>query len=216
MADSSDAFMGRLSGRIGNLVVYQMYGKTVVRVRPGFRTKKTTPKLKASQNDFKTVVKVLSPLKHLLRFGFAAQAINRSAWNAAASANLNRYRQSENKDIHEWLQLSAGTLAQAMDWQAIKDDNGNIQLSWENDTKSNGRGNDKLIVFCVGDTSHGGMPFMEITTANRMDKQASLVLQNPYNNIEIDIYTAFISADYNSNRKLHGISDSVWVGRIDA
>jgi hypothetical protein len=216
MADSSDAFMGRLSGRIGNLVVYQMYGKTVVRARPGFRSKQTTPKLKASQDDFKTVVKVLSPLKQLLRFGFAAQAINRSAWNAAASANLNRYRQAANKNKREWLQLSAGTLAQVTDWQAVKDDNGNIQLNWNIETETQGHGNDKLIVFCVADTSYGGMTFMEITTANRMDKQAGFVLKNPHNSIAFDIFTAFISADYNSNRKPQGISESVWVGRIDA
>jgi hypothetical protein len=215
MADSSDPFMGRLSGRIGNLVVYQMYGKTVVRARPGFRTRKTTPKLKASQNDFKDVVKVLSQLKHLLRFGFDAQAINRSAWNAAASANLNRYRQSENKNIREWLQLSAGSLAQAIDWQVMKNENGNIQLNWENDTQSNGYGDDKLIIFCVADLSRYSRSFMEITTANRMDKQASLALQKPYESIAFDIFTAFISADYNSTRKPYGISDSAWAGRIE-
>ncbi|MDA3943206.1 MAG: hypothetical protein PF694_06660 [Bacteroidetes bacterium] len=46
MAGSRDAFMGRLSGRIGNLVVYQMVGKTVVRVRPAYQGKKDTGKLK--------------------------------------------------------------------------------------------------------------------------------------------------------------------------
>jgi hypothetical protein len=214
MADSNDAFMGQLSGRIGNLVVYQMYGKTVVRVRPGFRSKKVTPKLKASQDDFKTVVKVLSPLKHMLRFGFAAQAINRSAWNAAASANLNRYRQSANKDIQEWLLLSTGTLAQANNWQLAKDDEGKLLLNWENDAALKGHGNDKLIVFCVADTNHYGMSFMEITTANRMDSQASLVLQKPYDSISFDVFTAFISADYNSNLKPYGISDSKWAGKL--
>jgi len=33
--------------------------------------------------------------------------------------------------------------------------------------------------------------------------------------IAFDIFTAFISADYNSNQKPQGISESVWVGRKD-
>jgi len=56
---------------------------------------------------------------------------------------------------------------------------------------------------------------MEITTANRMDNQAILVLQKPYDSISFDFFTAFISADYNSNRKPYGISDSVWAGKLE-
>ncbi|MDA3942860.1 MAG: DUF6266 family protein [Bacteroidetes bacterium] len=216
MAGSDDAFMGRLSGRIGNLVVYQMYGKTVVRIRPASRTKKTSPELKASQNVFKTVIGMLKRLKHILRFGFAAEAVNRSAWNAAVSANLSRYRQVEDKSISNWLQLSAGRLAQASDWQLNKDENGQLQLSWENGAEANGRGGDKLIVFIVPDADQGLQAVMEITAASRFSKQALVELDNPYKRAAAEVFTAFISAYYNGDRKPDGLSESVWVGRIEA
>ena len=215
MAGSHDAFMGRLSGRIGNLVVYQMYGKTVVRVRPGYRSKQSSPELKASQNDFKAVVQVLSKLKDMLRFGFASQAINRSAWNAAVSINLNRYRQAADKPIANWLQLCAGGLPQANAWQTSLDENGQLLLHWENGPEASGHGADKLIVLLVPETDQFVQPVMEITTVKRVRQQAVLPLDGYAFTGPFDVFAAFIAAGYNGDRSPNGLSDSIWVGRIE-
>lgn len=216
MAGSDDALMGRLSGRIGNLVFYQLYGKTVVRMRPGYRSKNTSEGLKASQNDFKTVVAALSPLKNLLRFGFAAEAVNRSAWNAAVSVNLSRYRQTEDKAVANWLLLCAGSLPQAAEWQAVRDENGRLQLSWRNGSESQGHGADKLIVLLVPEAGQGSRPVMEMTTATRFGEQAVLDVE-PYGfTTPVAVFTAFIAADYNGDHRPDGLSESVWAGRIEA
>lgn len=212
MANSSDAFMGRLSGRIGNLVVYQMYGKTVVRIRPAERSKKATGKLKASQDDFKEVVAVLSKCRNLLRMGFAAQAVNRSAWNAALSTNLKNYRKAENKDLANWLQLSQGVRDEASDWLLAQTQDGQFHLSWKQLPLQTARLNDKLVVFIVPEKA--GLPaIMEITTGRRMHEQAVVEIDS-FMKGNAEVFTAFIDADYNGNLKAEGISNSMWVGRL--
>lgn len=214
MAGSSDAFMGRLSGRIGNLVVYQMYGKTVVRIRPGYRSKKATGLLKASQDDFKEVVAVLSRCKHLLRLGFAAEAVNRSAWNAALSANLKNYREAENKTVGNWLQLSKGKRDLADNWLVSQDQDGRLIITWKQLPLLNSRLNDKLVVFIQPED-----PFkqasIEITSAQRRHEQAVLDIDLSKMGQTFDIFTAFIAPDYNGNLKPEGISNSMWAGQLN-
>ena len=214
MAGSSDAFMGRLSGRIGNLVVYQMYGKTVVRIRPNNRSKKATGLLKASQDDFKEVVAVLSRCKHLLRLGFAAEAVNRSAWNAALSANLKNYREAENKALGNWLQLSKGKGDMADDWQVSQDQEGRLCLSWKQLPRENSWPNDKLIVFILAENPEA-QALIEITSAQRRHEQAVLDIELSKMGKTAEIFTAFIAADYNGNLKPEGISNSMWAGQLN-
>lgn len=214
MAGSSDAFMGRLSGRIGNLVVYQMYGKTVVRIRPDYRTKKATGLLKASQDDFREVVAVLSKCKHLLRLGFAAEAVNRSAWNAALSTNLKNYRETENKTVDNWLQLSKGKRDMADDWQVSQDQEGRLCLSWKQLPRENSWSNDKLIVFILPENPED-KALIEITSAQRSHEQAVLDIDLSKMGKTAEIFTAFIAADYNGNLKPEAISNSAWAGQLN-
>ncbi|MBU1367894.1 MAG: hypothetical protein KJ578_00270 [Bacteroidetes bacterium] len=212
MAGSGDAFMGRLSGRIGNLVVYQMVGKTVVRIRPAYRNKKATGKLKASQDDFKEVVAVLSKCRNLLLMGFAAQAVNRSAWNAALSANLKNYRETENKNLANWLQLCKDVRDEASDWQLAQTQDGQLRLSWKQLPPQMSRLNDKLIVFIVPENSEN-QALIEISSAQRRHEHA--VVEVDIARIDnAEVFAAFINADYNGNLKPEGISNNTWVGRL--
>lgn len=214
MANSSDAFWGRLSGRIGNLVVYQMYGKTVVRSRPAKRSKQATGLLKASQDGFKEVVALLSRCKHLLRLGFAAEAVNRSAWQAALSANLKNYREVENKTLDNWLQLSKGTRDMADDWQVSQNQDEQLVITWKQLPRFNSWLNDKLVVFILPEAP-SKQSLIEITSARRSQEQAVLDIDLSKMGNTAEIFTAFIAADYNGNLKPEGISNSMWAGKLN-
>lgn len=76
------------SGRVGNVVTYQMYGKSYMRSLPGqYRDKKSLKQL-AQRQKMQLVNDFLGPLKNVLRITFKSQAVGRSAYSAAKSYNL--------------------------------------------------------------------------------------------------------------------------------
>ncbi|MDA3943205.1 MAG: hypothetical protein PF694_06655 [Bacteroidetes bacterium] len=144
--------------------------------------------------------------------GFAAQAVNRSAWNAALSANLKNYRETENKDLANWLQLSKGERDEASDWQLAQTQDGQLRLSWKQLPPQMSRLNDKLIVFIVPENSEN-QALIENSSAQRRHEQA--VVEVDIARIgNAEVFAAFINADYNGNLKPEGISNSTWVGRL--
>ncbi|RIW13112.1 hypothetical protein D0X99_17015 [Algoriphagus lacus] len=71
MAKSQNPLLSQLSGKLGNLVVYQLMGKTVIRRRPDPGKLYRPSKLqKFNQAAFRQIQQFLLPLKDLLDFGF--------------------------------------------------------------------------------------------------------------------------------------------------
>ena len=129
MGYSKDGILGDFRGRVGNLVMYQMHGKTVVRIRPAGRSGKPSPALKAAQGDFARVMGVMRKMKWFVRTGFYFVAEGRSPFHQALSENLLRYRAAEEKDDLKWLLLSRGTRAGALDAACSIGDE-YVDISW--------------------------------------------------------------------------------------
>ena len=76
------------SGKVGNVVTYQMYGKSYMRSLPAqYRDKKSDKQL-AQRQKMKLVSDFLGPYKEVLRMTFKNEAIGRSAFMAAKSYNM--------------------------------------------------------------------------------------------------------------------------------
>nr|WP_321450817.1 DUF6266 family protein [uncultured Carboxylicivirga sp.] len=76
------------SGRIGNVVTYQMYGKSYMRSLPGqYRDRKSEAQL-AQRQKMQLINDFLGPYKDVLRITFVKEAIGRSAYMAAKSYNM--------------------------------------------------------------------------------------------------------------------------------
>lgn len=76
------------SGKIGNVVTYQMYGKSYMRSLPAqYRDKKSDKQL-AQRQKMQLVNDFLGPYKDVIRIGFKDTAVGRSAYSAAKSYNL--------------------------------------------------------------------------------------------------------------------------------
>ncbi len=213
MASSNDAFFGKLSGKIGNIVVYQMYGKTVIRSLPTGRSKKASPKLEASRTDFKTVVSLLPALKHLLAFGFGSLAVNRSAYQAALSVNLKSYQQAMDKSIVDWLILSKGEREPAIDPQAVLGEAGTILLSWSASPVKSDNSTDKLVVFLLSGQALSRSAF-EITDAQRHQGHASVRIPATCLENTIEVFVSFISSSYLGKQLPAGISSSCHAGTL--
>ncbi len=88
--------MGRLkknildaaTGKIGNVVVYEMYGKTYIRSKPDSIKDKKSPAQLAQRRKMVLMIEFLRPFLRLIRLTYAHEAIGRSAYQAAQSYNL--------------------------------------------------------------------------------------------------------------------------------
>ncbi len=210
MARTVDPLFGHLRGRIGNVVVYRMNGKMVVRSRPSGKRKPATGKLKQSQDVFRTVMAKMSAVRMLVNFGFDAVAVNRPAFHAAVSENLNRYRQVPDTDQRHWLLLSHGTRAQAADWSCGLSGN-HLQVSWgDNQASGASHDSDRLVVFLV--QKHGKEALLLPFVARRSDRQAFIDILPSYCNCGCDCFAAFYTCETMPKKHPSVISDSVWAG----
>lgn len=213
MASSNDHLFGSISGKLGNLVVYQMYGKTVIRTRPSVKRKPAMGKLKESQDDFKVVMEQMKKAQKLIRFGFSNAAKNRSAFHTALSTNLKRYRASTNKELRNWLLLSQGKMAQATGWELVKTTDDVLQIHWSRDEDEKPADTtDRLVLFLLGNLPTA--TYMEVLSAKRGDRQATINLPPQFTTGGYDCFTAFVPADLFINPKQASISDSLWAGEI--
>ncbi|MEB2778487.1 DUF6266 family protein [Algoriphagus sp. D3-2-R+10] len=72
MGKVTDDLHSGFSGKVGNLIFYQVNGQTLIRTKPGQRTGNTTPLQTYHQEAFALVQQFLSPLKKELAIGFDA------------------------------------------------------------------------------------------------------------------------------------------------
>ena len=210
MANTVDPLFGHLRGRIGNVVVYRMNGKMVVRSRPSVKRKPATGKLKQSQEACGAVMAKMSAVRMLVNFGFDAVAVNRPAFHAAVSENLNRYRPVPDKDQRHWLLLSRGTRAQAAGWSCALSGN-HLQVSWgANQATGAAHDSDRLVVFLV--QPHGKEALMLPFVARRSDRQASVTLPAAFSSSHCDCFAAFYTHEIAPKKHPSVISDSLWAG----
>lgn len=214
MAMSSDPIFGAVKGKLNNLVIYQMYGKTIIRTRPAYKRKAATGKLKKSQDDFKVVMKTLRRVKVYLSFGFNEVASGRSAFHTALSQNLLRYREVEEKSPKEWLQVSAGNRAGALDWQLTQASEGEYMLLWGKEEPDKiFHATDQLMLVLLGREKL--RLHQDLYTAKRSESQALIKVPSF---MEADIYDCFVcfkSERLSTQKNPDLISNSFWVGEID-
>lgn len=115
MAYAKLGLLGEFKGRLGNTVIYEVYGKTRIRLKPSVKPPPATGAKKQAQEDFKRVMGIMQATKAFVRIGFFDEAEGRSAFHEGLSHNLKRLRESEDKNEANWLQLSTGKRASALE-----------------------------------------------------------------------------------------------------
>jgi len=169
MATLKNGIMGGLSGRLGNVVVYEMFGKTVVRSLPSVKQKKATGKRKQYQDDFRYVMKWMQYLKALLDHCWRVEPPHQKAFKPAFSHNLKRYREMERPQNYEWLELSRGEIA-GLEQIEMKWKEDSIQISWSNPTTEKPmHPDDTVYIQLVNETQSQAYP--KLVNTHRKDEQ---------------------------------------------
>ncbi|MFO7978669.1 MAG: DUF6266 family protein [Bacteroidales bacterium] len=115
MAQSTTGINGIFSGRIGNVVFYEMNGKQVARQLPSGKMPAATGPKKVAQENFGRVIRIMKGIRQYVNTGFKDVETRGSAFRQAVSVNLKRLGASSHPDSLEWLLPTMGTRAGAHD-----------------------------------------------------------------------------------------------------
>ncbi|MBW6498129.1 MAG: hypothetical protein K0B09_07065 [Bacteroidales bacterium] len=211
MAYTKEGFLGPFKGRIGKVVFYEMYGKTVGRSLPSVKRKPAKGALKESQNDFARVMKIMQKVKPFVRLGFKDMAEGRSAFHTALSENLKRYRLAENREELTWLCVSKGERAGALDL-TLNIEGKVATVSWgEPEPRRPFAPNDRVMLLAFNPATIDSN--YDLHAATRAEGTATLILPPAKEEENMLVFISFLNATGMGDKKnLKNISDSQLVG----
>ena len=210
MAFTEEGMLGKLAGSLGDLVIYQMNGKIVVRAKPGKRTKPATGRQKETQENFARVMNILRPLKPYVKVGFNDLADGRFVFHKANSVNLKRFYDASNPDDLRWLMLSKGDRAGATGL-VLEVEGEQATVSWGDPEPGKPSAKDDRVMLLALNTTT--LESTDSTNAGkRSNGRASLSLPPAKAGEEILVFITFMDvAGSIVKRDPENISDSVLV-----
>lgn len=134
MAKSPKNLTRLVSGKMGNLVVYERDGKTIVRSRPTKTKKKPSAKQVYTRKAFKIANAFLTPIRSELEFGFSSLSEDKSKrFGKALSLAIKQAiipMGGEPKLYPEKIKISAGDVLEPADVAAQWESLNRLLLTW--------------------------------------------------------------------------------------
>ncbi len=131
---------GSVSGKVGSVVYYSMYGKDYVRSLPDVRKDKPSPAKLRQRQRLSLVTAFLQPFKDLVRITFAHNTVGRSPYHTAQSLNMKNAISGDeypNQEIDfSKVILSSGNLELPKKFSVKRKDNG-LFFEWSDYDKGN-------------------------------------------------------------------------------
>ncbi|NCC73587.1 MAG: hypothetical protein EOM06_09330 [Sphingobacteriia bacterium] len=214
MAPSKNGFFGDFTGRVGNIIVYKMNGKTVMRARPSRVKKNPTALQQQSRNDFAHVLKYMQTLKKTINTGFQDVSTDRSAFHTAMSGNLRAYLESGRLAGSEWLIVSKGKRAGAKEVQIEATGGNSFKITWGT-PEAGKKWSDHDRVNLVTVKTTGTKIYSTLNrTALRMNGETVIEVNDVATGDEIHFFIFFDDADGSLHRHHpQNVSDSIWIGK---
>lgn len=208
MARIENGPFGNISGRVGNVVVYMLNGKMVMRSLPSVKRKKASGRQKETQDLFANVVKPVRAAKSFIKIGFAGVK-GFSAYHTALSLNLQRMAENGQFSYSKMI-FSKGKLAAAIEPLALIDSNLKLTISWQQNEPSKPCTDTDTVLLLVLNTSLNHAEF-EFNAGKRSAGNASIQLKRAEKANQLEVYIAFA----NLTGAVAEVSDSVWAGQIE-
>lgn len=211
MPFKESGLLGPYSGRIGDLVIYQRKGQTIVRTRSTRKQKPQSPKQQQASERFSLVMHWMKAIKPFINIGFRdAASEGRSAYNQAMSENLNRLHAAPNPNELQWLLPSYGTRASALEI-AMQQQGETASITWGSPTPlATYNDDDVAIVMAVNTTtlSTNGLA----TSTRRGQHHTSITLPRAESGEKILVYIFFYDATSHSKKpNMRHVSEAVCI-----
>lgn len=215
MAIGKSPLLENLSGKIGNLIIYQMNGKTVIRQKPDpGKKRKLSPLQLYYQRSFRVCQEFLRPLKRELDFGYQEFFdLGKRGFQLAMSWALKNALENQGNDPvlnPEKIKISRGDLTGGEGASVVRNSETQLQFNWVNNSWS-GSARETDRVFLVA--YHRESEKVISKTEGSFRESGSDVLELPWIDPligEVHVYMAF------SQKKSKGMifSESGYLGKV--
>lgn len=215
MAQSNSNIFGDFTGKLGNLVIYKLNGKTVARTKPRPKKDKPTVAQQEARNDFKHVMKLVQTLKPLVHIGFRDVSEGQLMFHTALSVNLKAYRQAGKPAGLDWLKLSKGMRAGAADLNVMPITENSFEINWGKATdEQNYADHDRVYAVAVF-ADREQVYYTYSRNAQRSNRSVTLEIQPVSTGTEIHFFVFFMDTEGSLQKKTPvNISDSQWAGSL--
>ncbi len=195
---------GSVSGKVGSVVYYSMYGKDYVRSLPDIRKDKPSPAKLRQRQRLSLVTAFLQPFKNLVRITFAHNTVGRSPYHTAQSLNMKNAISgdeypNQNIDFSKVF-LSSGSLELPREFSVKRNDNG---LLFEWDDFENGSSDTLVVVFFDKHTNYAEYQFTGIAKYKK-----SFLWDVDLDDEDVAVWIAFRKLDETD------MSNSLYLGEV--
>jgi hypothetical protein len=218
MGRVTNSLLQALSGNLGDVVFYQVGGKTYTRRRPGKQSKATKAKTSQLKRQSQSVMSqthaFLKNLTHILRFGYQNHIDGASRpYHAAVSyTTKNSFKFEGNAKVLDisLVKLSRGTLLGPQEPRAERIPGG-VEFTWtDNSEQGSSKSSDQVFVVLLNSGGNGTV--WEFTGNRRASGKHILPLTNPSSESQWHAWIAF--SQENPWTKKRTLSDSVYLGMV--
>ena len=215
MGKVTDGLLGGISGKVGNLVFYQVNGQTLVRTKPGMGRSTSSSLQSYHQQAFALAQEFLSPLKKEIAIGFGAfkTGSKRGIDRAKSLLLKNAIYPSEGLPVlqPEKVLVSSGDLTGVSGALLTTTEPGSFRIEWTvNSWDGSARDGDKTFVV-IYDTRE---PRVFSIQGEGYRKDGFQEVQFPWGSIEGEAVYVYFSFYSERSGKIE-FSDSVCLGRIE-
>lgn len=211
MAKSEDGFFGKLSGKIGNVVVSSWKGIPYIKSKPSGNTSNT----KAQQNQrnkFKLVIDFVNAVKPVINAGFKWNTERMTEMNSATSYIMKNALKGKHPELeidYSSVLVTRGDLPVPQDAAVSRKEEGRLRFSWTFDSELGiQRGNDYVLALAYHPNRERGV-WIADGSVLRKEEQLELSLPDEWDATKVEPYLAFAAADGSD------ASDSVYLGEMD-
>jgi hypothetical protein len=206
MARLKNGALGRVSGKVGNVVGGNWKGIDYLRILPTNVTNPKTLLQNTQRLKFAVTLKFLQPVMDIIRMGYRGYEKKMSEYNAAFSNTYHNAITGEYPDFtvdYSAVLLTRGSLPGASDVQCTSPEPASLELNWSDNSASTGAtGADSCLVVAVNPVKETAIFLTGIAT--RADATMQLPLPASWSGNQIHCYLSFISPGAqtaNLNRK---------------
>lgn len=199
MAKLPDGILGGFKGKIGNVIGVVRNGTQYIRSSPSRIKNPKTPKQQANRKKFALASKLAYRLGPFIEKGFAS-ADAKTPRGACISSNMKSgiFEEGDSGILYANIMVSAGALRQVEGPVAERTDDGNIRISWQDNSGSgNALANDRIMILAMAEEKQFHACYL-LEGAERSSEEEVLELDSVLKNEPaVHVYLSVISESRN-------------------
>jgi hypothetical protein len=217
MAQLKTGILGKVSGKVGNVVGINWKGKNYLRTVAASVNNPNTELQFSQRLKFGTVIKFLQPITEFIRVGYKTQAVNMTAFNAAFSYNFHNALKGDFPDYsidYPSAMVSRGNMAGAVNPASSSTEAAKVVLSWDPASGSGQSSETDTVIFVVCNPDKQEAVY-SLNAGTRADGSLEVVLPSAYSGDTVHCYIAFMTmSSVLAGQARNAISNSSYAGSV--